>query len=201
MIVNVSRETVDDFPSLISQFLTRGNTMTEPIMMSAIPTRIGATSDQVRYWVQLLGHRPRREGRVSFVTDDVVDQLESMATLIRDGIQPKDAAARIRGGGETIVHPSPVSTIPATLPPNVVDRLDSMERAITLLVDEVSRLKAENLKLRQDRRQPTEFERFYSSFFQPLPKILETCKQRYEFQPLMLPDLSSTVIEDHLASS
>lgn len=121
---------------------------------------------QTRFKVQTI-----QEAGVTYLTEEGVDLLREAMAAAQEVVQ----------------------TVPPAVPVIQEDRLSAIEKSILALVDEVARLKAENQKLRQERRQPTEFERFYLSFFQPVPQFLETAKDRYYHQPLMIagPDLDS----------
>ncbi|NLI77706.1 MAG: hypothetical protein GX442_14885 [Candidatus Riflebacteria bacterium] len=121
----------------------------EKIAMPDVAYRIGATGDQVRYWLKLLGATTSREGRVSFVDQGTLDRLTMMAALVHEGIPPKDAADRVSSGvGETVVCPEPVPADVAapTLPSLAVteDRLASLEKALLAMAEEMRRSREEN---------------------------------------------------------
>ncbi len=122
----------------------------EKIAMPDVAYRIGATGDQVRYWLKLLGATTLREGRVSYVDQGTLDRLTMMAALIHEGIPPKEAAERVSSGtGETVVCPEPMldaqpaPTLP--VPAGVADdRLASLEKALLAMAEEMRRSREEN---------------------------------------------------------
>lgn len=118
---------------------------------------------------RLEGHSQEDRGVTTF-------DIEGVA-MIRDSIR----AASVR--------PVPVSTVPAMASPEIGGRLDEIEKGMLALVDEVRGLRKENAALREKvaSLDPAEgFRRFYSSFFSPAPRVLETCRDRYYHEPLML---------------
>lgn len=87
------------------------------------------------------------------------------------------------------VRPVPVSTAPATVPQEITGRLEEIERAMLTLANENRTLKAEVSVLRERvaSLDPAEgFARFYASFFERTPARLETVRDRYLFQPVMI---------------
>ena len=121
----------------------------EKIAMPDVAYRIGATGDQVRYWLKLLGASTSREGRVSFVDQGTLDRLTMMAALIHEGIPPKDAADRVSSGvGETVVCPEPVPEAEATptlpVPAVTDDRFASLEKALVAMAEEIRRSREEH---------------------------------------------------------
>lgn len=160
---------------------------------------INATPDRLRYWVNLLDIDVQKTGRSVTITDETVGLLQTMARLVSEGFGPAEAAKRARGEVSAV----PV-TIPVNLPqadPAIREELADLRRAVLLLVDENRAMRQELSRIRQRETPEGAFRGFYASFFRPVPKLLETAKDRYEFQPLMISGPSSYVIEDHTVSS
>lgn len=119
--------------------------------------------------------------------------IERKRGLLRDHVKEEGGITIISPEGVEILMKSisasnirPSKPVEFSMPAVQEERLSAIEKSILALVDEVTRLKAENQKLRQERLQPNDFERFYASFFQPVPRVLETARQRYEYPPMMI---------------
>ena len=52
------------------------------------------TVDQVRYWITLLGAKTTRKGKHCLVNAETVSQVHEMASMIKNGVTPKEAAEK-----------------------------------------------------------------------------------------------------------
>jgi len=55
------------------------------------------TADQAKYWIKLLHIAPKIKGRVGYLESNEAAQLRTMAKLVAQGSNPKEAAAKITG--------------------------------------------------------------------------------------------------------
>ena len=109
--------------------------MDEKISLKAAADAVGITIDKVRHWSVALGFEIEKVGRVRHVSVGAVDALREMEVLISGGISPQAAAAKIKNrpqAAEIVVLPV------ANISPDVVTRLDGLEKAISLLVDKIA---------------------------------------------------------------
>lgn len=96
---------------------------------------VNASTDQIRYWCSLLGVKPTRKGRVSFLTLIIVAQIEMMARFIAAGMSPKEAATKAKENEQEL----PVET-QIMVPTNHDKRFESMEKAILTMADQMKTL-------------------------------------------------------------
>jgi len=148
----------------------------------------GASVDQLRYWLRLLAIEPVKQGKTRMISTDDSERLSTMARMVAGGVAPKEAAARI-GAGVFPAVVSPVAETPINAELSEVKRA-MIEMAATFQ-KETAALRAELTAIRQEsRRMQTPagaFHSWYQGFFQPVPRLLETCRDRYYHQPVMLP--------------
>lgn len=102
-----------------------------------------ATVDQIKYWCKLLGIRPVIISRASHVTATQCDLIKRMADLIEHGTRPRDAALMLE---ETAVTVSPDLCTLNKLQVETTERIDSLEKAVMLLVEQNKKL-AEKLDM------------------------------------------------------
>lgn len=95
---------------------------------------VGATVDQLRYWISLLGIESTRRGKCRYVAEDDVSRLRGMASMVQNGTAPKEAAAIAREKPtEAVVIVEPVAQPPALM--------NDLQRALVLLADENRQIK------------------------------------------------------------
>lgn len=156
-----------------------------------VAVAVGITIDRVRHWAVALGFEVEKVGRVRHVPSVAIEPLREMSNLVSGGISPQAAATMIKARPQAaqIVatnHPTSDASI----------RFEQIEAAMLALANENRALRGEveTLRARISANDPAaDFKRFYSSFFQPVPKLLETCRDRYNHAPLMLPEPSNVV--------
>lgn len=125
--------------------------------MPEVSKELGITTDQARYWVQLLEAETEKRGRVVFFPAATIALLAEMARFVAEGFSPGEASRKARG--VTVTHP-------VTLPVNPTDaRVDALERAVLMLVEEIRVLK-------------DPYRAWYSQFFQPAPRG-DTLRDKY----------------------
>lgn len=149
-----------------------------------VAVAVGITIDRVRHWAVALGFEVEKVGRVRHVPSVAIEPLREMSNLVSGGISPQAAATMIKA------RPQAAQMVATTSPASDVSiRFEQIEAAMLALANENRSLRGEVMALRAKiaANDPAkEFERFYSSFFQPVPKVLETCRDRYYHTPLML---------------
>jgi hypothetical protein len=157
------------------------------IQVSSVPAMIGATSDQVRYWLTLLGVKARREGRVSYIAQATIDMLTMVAALVHDGVSPKEAAHRVMTGGETIAQPSPVVASPPARveDTNLAGRMESMERALLAVVEELKASRQESAAIRAEVIALREENQVFRQVLLPAPGPVRVVEP---WRPVAVPD-------------
>jgi len=95
---------------------------------------VGATVDQLRYWISLLGIESTRRGKCRYVAEEDVSRLRGMASMVQNGTAPKEAAAIAREKPTEAV----VIVEPAAQPPAL---MNDLQRALVLLADENRQIK------------------------------------------------------------
>lgn len=93
------------------------------------------TVDQVRYWITLLGAKTTRKGKHSLVNLETVSQVHDMASMVKNGVSPKEAAEKHKK----------ISTEIIVSPPSEDAHLEGIKKALMLLV-ETNKAMAEELK-------------------------------------------------------
>jgi DNA-binding transcriptional MerR regulator len=96
---------------------------------------VNASTDQIRYWCSLLGVKPTRKGRVSFLTLIIVAQIEMMARFIAAGMSPKEAAVKTKEEKHELPEETQVM-----IPTDHDKRFESMEKAILTMADQMKSL-------------------------------------------------------------
>lgn len=105
-----------------------------------------ATIPQLKYWAKQSGIELVVRGRVAHVRPEDADTLRRIFAMVTEGRTPQEA---IKALGKSPDHPI-ISTppAPASFSPEIGARLEAMERAIMLLVDENRNLRGEVASLR-----------------------------------------------------
>lgn len=116
---------------------------------------IGATVDQLRYWISLMDIESTRRGKCRYLAEEAVSRLRGMANLVKGGTAPKEAAALAREQPtEAVVISAPVSEPPATI--NDFQRImvllaeenRQIKQTMSTILDEVKAVRSENAALR-----------------------------------------------------
>lgn len=90
---------------------------------------VGATVDQLRYWVSLMEIESTRRGKCRFIAEEDVSRLRGMAAMVKGGTPPKEAAALSREKAvEAVIIPETVAQPPALI--------NDFQRALVLLAEE-----------------------------------------------------------------
>lgn len=166
--------------------------MQDRLSIQDVAIALGITIDRVRHWSSALGVEAEKVGRVRHLPAEALEPLREMSALVSGGISPQAAAASIKARPQAV---SIVATGPA-ISSEIGARFEEIEKGMLALVDEVRGLRKENAALRERvaSLDPAEgFRRFYSSFFFSVPRVLETCRDRYYHEPLMLPGPTNVV--------
>ena len=111
--------------------------MTEKIMIRLSDITEGATVDQVKYWCKLLDIQPVIISRAAHVSSDQCDLIKKMAGMVEQGMRPRDAASMLVDVAVT-VSPEPVNELNLEM----ARRIDSLEKAVLLLVEQNKKLAA-----------------------------------------------------------
>lgn len=104
-----------------------------------------ATVPQLKYWSKLSGITMVIHNRAAYVRPEDADTLRRIATKVSDGSAPSEAVKEIVGTSDHPIIATAKPDLPAQILPNVISRLDSMEKAILLLVEENRRLSTQVL--------------------------------------------------------
>jgi len=156
--------------------------MTDTIMIKLTDVTESATVDQLKYWCKLLDVQPKIISRAAHVTTEQCEMIKKMADLISQGVKPKEAAGLLVNNAVTI---SPVNG--GEREQELVSRIESLEKAVMLLVEQNKRLtatiemqnEAQNRKLEaiQMRLEPPKVEPPEVKAWEPAPKK----KPQYSF--------------------
>ena len=156
--------------------------MTDTIMIKLTDVTESATVDQLKYWCKLLDIQPKIISRAAHVTTEQCEMIKKMADLISQGVKPKEAAGLLVNNAVTI---SPVNG--GEREQELVSRIESLEKAVLLLVEQNKRLTAtiemqnemQNRKLEaiQMRLEPPKVEPVVVKVWEPAPKR----KPQYSF--------------------
>lgn len=111
--------------------------MTDNIMIRLNDITEVATIDQVKYWCKLLDIQPKIVARAAHVTSEQCETIKKMADLIEQGVKPKEAAAILVDNAVTV---SPGEN--RNQNPEMCNRIESLEKAVMLLVEQNKRLAA-----------------------------------------------------------
>lgn len=148
---------------------------------SEVAEKVGITPDKVRHWAKALGIDPAKIRGVCYLEPSSVDLLREMKSSVSSGLSPQAAVALVRSKPETTL---PVAVPASSVPEEVRRELADLRAAVLAMAEEISVLRRHTQSARKD--PGAEFREFYASFFQPAPKVLETCRDRYYHEPLML---------------
>lgn len=162
--------------------------MVGKMTFSEIAEKVGISPDKVRHWAKALGIEPAKIRGVCYLEPSAVDFLGEMKSAVSSGLSPQAAVALLRSKPEVTV---PVSISAARVPDEVRQELAELRAAVLAMAEEIAVLRRQNQTTQKEPR--AEFREFYASFFQPAPKVLETCRDRYYHAPLMLAGPSNVV--------
>lgn len=95
---------------------------------------VGATVDQLRYWITLMGVESTRRGKCRYLADEDVSRLRGMAAMVKGGTTPKEAAVLARERPtEAVIIPAPKAEPPAIA--------NDFQRVLLLLAEENRQVK------------------------------------------------------------
>ena len=139
--------------SRIPEFPEWGERMNREITLPEAAEKIGATVDQLRYWVSLMEIESTRRGKCRYLAEEDVSRLHAMAELVQGGAAPKDAAAQVRTSpiSAAIVIPQPENDVVGELKKAfllMVEENRQMKLAMNTVLEEVKAIRAENGELR-----------------------------------------------------
>jgi len=120
-----------------------------------VAENIGATVDQLRYWVTLMEIESTRRGKCRFIAEEDVSLLRGMASMVKSGTSPKEAAALARE------QPTEAVVIPVSVaePPAIINEFQrtllllaeenrQIKQTMSVILDEVKAVRSENAALR-----------------------------------------------------
>jgi len=113
----------------------KGKFMADRIMIRLNEITESATVDQIKYWCKLLDIQPEIISRAAHVTAEECEILRKMAGLTDEGMRPGEAAAMLTNTAVTV---SPVKQKESE--PELLQRIETLERAILLLVEQNKKL-------------------------------------------------------------
>ena len=139
--------------SRIPEFPEWGECMNREITLPEAAETIGATVDQLRYWVSLMEIESTRRGKCRYLAEEDVSRLHAMAELVQNGTAPKDAAAQIRTSpvSAAIIIPQPENDVVGELKKAfmlMIEENRQMKMAMNTVLEEVKAIRAENGELR-----------------------------------------------------
>lgn len=127
--------------------------MVEKMTFAEVAEKVGISPDKVRHWVKSLRIEPAKIRGICYLEPRAVQILEEMKRGIASGLSPAGAAALVRSKPEATT-PIPIANTLAVISSEVSNRLEAMEKAIMLLVDENRSLRSEVAELRKDSTGP-----------------------------------------------
>ena len=86
---------------------------------------VGASVDQLRYWITLMEIESTRRGKCRYLAEEDVSRLRGMAAMVKGGTPPKEAATLARERPtEAVIIPAPAAIRSgAPLGPNLIAAL------------------------------------------------------------------------------
>lgn len=117
---------------------------------------VGATVDQLRYWITLMEIESTRRGKCRYLAEEDVTRLRGMAAMVKGGTPPKEAAALAREKPtEAVIIPAPAAQPPAI--PNDFQRVllllaeenRQIKQTMGAILEEVKAVRTENTGLRE----------------------------------------------------
>ena len=128
------------------------------VSITEAATQIGISRDKIRYWTKLLELEIIKEGRISYISQGAEKLLLIMAKSVSSGLAPSVAAKEVLNiHSFPEVQPPEIQAINQSL---VTDRIQSLEKAVMLLVEQnkiLSTTNAEQSKLLNKRLDRIEF--------------------------------------------
>jgi len=108
-----------------------------------IVKKLKVSADKIRYWVSLLGAKTIRKGRVSFLTLEIISQVEMMARLVDEGISPKEASKKVLN---TIIPEEAKITVST----KENKKFETLEKAVLIMADQIRGLSDQVKELRRE---------------------------------------------------
>ncbi len=117
-----------------------------------VSREIGVTPDKARYWLSLLGIEAEKRNRTIIITPEAEKALLGMKNFVAEGFPPGEAAKRVKTASDEIqtLFPVPVVQTPVVDMTVTNNRLETVEKALLLLVEQNQRVQGELVSLRQE---------------------------------------------------
>lgn len=116
--------------------------MADTIMIRLSEVTDKASVDQLKYWCKLLKIKPKVISRSAHITNDEVALIHEMVQLIQAGKKPSEAAKTFSNKEVTV---SPLEQ--NTGDPILHNRMDSLEKAVLIMAEQIQGLRKENRAL------------------------------------------------------
>ena len=121
----------------------QGGTMNK-LSITEAATQIGISRDKIRYWMKLLELEIIKEGRISYISLGAEKLLLVMAKSVSSGLAPSVAAKEVLNIHSLSETQEPeMQTIHLNF---VTDRIQSLEKAVMLLVEQNKILSVTNVE-------------------------------------------------------
>ena len=117
-----------------------------------VSREIGLTPDKGRYWLSLLGIEAEKRNRTLIITPETEKALLGMQKFVEEGFPPGEAAKRVRTASDEVqtLYPVPMSQTTAVDMTGTNNRLETVEKALLLLVEQNQRVYGELANLREE---------------------------------------------------
>lgn len=117
-----------------------------------VAREVGVTPDKARYWLSLLGIEAEKRNRTLIISPEVEKALLGMKGFVAEGFPPGEAAKRVRTASDEVQTLYPVSVVQNPMVDMTVtnNRLETVERALLLLVEQNQKVQGELVNLRQE---------------------------------------------------
>lgn len=113
--------------------------MNDKISLMEAAKQAAVSRDKAKYWLELLGCCLIKEKQKSFVPLGTVVLLEAMRLAIESGLTPSAAAEHVKltyTNQQDTKEPVKALEIPDDAVTRMINRIESLEKAVLLLVDE-----------------------------------------------------------------
>lgn len=145
--------------------------MTTEKTLPDVSREIGLTPDKARYWLSLLGIEAEKRNRTIIITPKAEKALLGMKSFVAEGFLPGEAAKKIKTASDEVqtLYPVPVVQNPIVDMTVTNNRLETVERALLLLVEQNQKVQGELINLRQEN---AALRRFLMPAEQPTAKVV-----------------------------
>jgi len=118
----------------VSRFPVLEKNMEREYTLPEAAESVGASVDQLRYWITLMEIESTRRGKCRYLAEEDVSRLRGMAAMVKSGTPPKEAAALARERPtEAVIIPAPAAEPPAIS--------NDFQRVLLLLAEENKQIK------------------------------------------------------------